>query len=185
MYFGQQNRISSIPPNRFPPNMNQQFKSSLYFLFLLTIFMAPFDMNAQSFTEEFKERFLWHFGQSSDKVTELAEAMPEETYGWSPDGEAMSVARVFMHIARHNYIIPERWLGIPVPDHIRPDEMEGITDKEVIIETLHESVQYVKTLAAGLTEEQLIQKTEIFGEETEGWAALMLLIAHMNEHVGQ
>ncbi|TVR29349.1 MAG: DinB family protein [Balneolaceae bacterium] len=142
-------------------------------------------MNAQDFNGEFTERFYWHFEQSSEKVISLAETMPEEIYNWSPDGEAMSVARVFMHIARHNYMIPERWLGIPAPDHIQQGEMEQISDKETVVRMLKESVEHVRGFSGELTNEKLFQPVTIFGEETHGWAALMLLISHMNEHVGQ
>lgn len=142
-------------------------------------------MNAQHFTEAFIERFYWHFEQSSLKVVDLAETMPDETYEWSPDDEAMSVARVFMHIARYNYILPQRLHGIEVPDHIIPGEMEQITDKETVVTMLKESVEYVFELSEKLADEALNESVVIFGEETQGWAVLMLLITHMNEHVGQ
>ncbi len=142
-------------------------------------------MNAQNFTESFVERFYWHFEQSSQKMIELAETMPEETYEWAPDDEAMSVARVFMHIARYNYILPQRLPAIEVPDHISPDEMEQITDKETVVKMLKGSVAHVFKLSEKLTDETLNESVVIFGEDTQGWAVLMLMITHMNEHVGQ
>jgi uncharacterized damage-inducible protein DinB len=142
-------------------------------------------MNAQDFSGEFTERYYWHFEQSSEKVVSLAETMPEGIYNWSPDGEAMSVARVFMHIARHNYMIPERWLGIPAPDHIEQDKMEEIGDKETVVSMLEESIEHVRSFSGELTDKKLFETVTIFGEETKSWAALMLLITHMNEHAGQ
>jgi len=149
--------------------------------------MVPFPSTAQhsDFTDEFVNRFLIHFEQSSDKLLQLAEVVPEELYEWSPDGEAMPFATVFTHIARHNYTLPSLWLGVEIPNDIDIDGMEDITDKKEVIEILSRSVDHVKNHIPEVSEEQLTQPVTIFGDDTKGWAALFLLIAHMNEHVGQ
>jgi len=163
---------------------------SNYSLCLITTFliaMAPFSSTAQysDFTAEFVDRFLIHFEQSSDKLLQLANEIPEELYEWSPDGEALPFATVFTHIARHNYTLPSSWLDVDIPDDIDIDGMEDILDNKEVIEILSRSVDHVKTHIPYVSEEQLMQPVTIFGDETKGWAALFLLIAHMNEHVGQ
>ena len=158
-------------------------KSSFCFIAIFVLSLST--MNAQDFSGEFTERFYWHFEQSSEKVISLAETIPDEIYEWSPDGEAMTMARVFMHIARHNYMIPERWLGISAPDYIEQHEMEQIGDKETVVRMLKESFEHVRGFSGELTDNKLSETVTIFGEETKSWAALMLLISHMNEHVGQ
>lgn len=142
-------------------------------------------MKTEEFEKELADRFYWHFDQSSRKVINLAETMPDGVYAWRPDMGAMSVAEVFMHIARHNYMIPERWLGIPAPDHIHQDELKRITDKPAVMSMLKESVHFVHGFSEQLTSERLSTPVVIFGEKTHGWAVLMLLISHLNEHVGQ
>lgn len=155
-----------------------------YFLFII-LAVNPVAMNAQDFTEQFTDRFYLHFDESSQKLIALAEAMPDEIYEWTPDGEAMSVARVFMHLARHNYMLPDRYLSIPAPDDVSMNTMERITEKERVVAMLKSSTEHVYGFSDQLTEELLNEPVVIFGEETQRWAALMLLITHMNEHLGQ
>jgi uncharacterized damage-inducible protein DinB len=152
---------------------------------LFGFLISPAVSYSQSMTESFQDRFLLHFEQSADKLMQLAEAMPEEIYGWSPDGEAMTTARVFMHIARYNYILPSGSLNIEIPGDVDPSVMEEIQDKETVIIELEKSIRHIRNHIARLTEEELRQPAEIYGETTESWSALFLLMTHKSEHVGQ
>jgi uncharacterized damage-inducible protein DinB len=169
--------ISSAKDNTNP------VKTMITIIFCLMV--VPVNLYAQDMTQSLLDRFSYHFDQSVNKLTQLAEAMPEETYNWSPDGEAMTVAEVFMHIARYNYILAERWLDVDVPEGAEPAVLEEIEDKETVVRELEKSIRHVQQFRDELTREQLHHSVEIFGETTEGWAVLFLLISHMNEHVGQ
>ena len=70
---------------------------------LAATFMAG-SVAAQSTPPGFMEEFDGQFGASASKLVALAEAMPASTYDWSPGEGVASVARVFMHIARYNYM---------------------------------------------------------------------------------
>ena len=65
----------------------------------------------------FMAEFEGQFGGSARKLVSLAEAMPASAYSWSPGEGVASVARVFMHIARYNYMYPHENMGreTPVP----------------------------------------------------------------------
>ncbi len=152
---------------------------------LICMMLMPITTQAQDMTQSFLDRFSFHFDQSSNKIKQLADTMPEDTYNWSPDGEAMTVAQVFMHIARYNYILAERWLDVGVPEDVDTASLEEIEDKETVIRELERSIRHVEEFRENLTEEKLHKSVEIFGETTDGWAVLFLMISHMNEHVGQ
>lgn len=160
---------------------------ALVFLTALICLILPASAMAQQpdTTDEVISRFLIHFEQSSDKLLQLAHEIPEELYSWSPDGEAMSVATAFAHIARYNFTIPSQWLGIDIPPDVNTSTMEEITDKQEIIAILTRSIEHINEEIPGLNNSDLQKTVTIFGDETRGWAALFLLISHMNEHVGQ
>lgn len=152
--------------------------------FVLFVSFFPGILQSQDITDSFKDRFFLHFNQSSDKLIQLAEAMPEDTYNWAPDGEAMSVARVFMHLARYNYILPSI-LGIQVPEDINPGTLEDIRNKETVIDELKKSIDFAKHHIQELSEDDLQKSAVLFGQETEGWAVLFMMITHKGEHLGQ
>jgi uncharacterized damage-inducible protein DinB len=140
---------------------------------------------AQSASTDYRDEFLRQFEGSSRKITMLAEAMPQELYDWSPSEGVMSVARVYMHIARYNFMYPEDALGIPAPSSVDLDTMEEIRDKTQVTRILQESVAHVRESVQRMTSADLEASTRLYGREIAKWAVLLQLIAHMNEHVGQ
>ncbi len=142
---------------------------------------------AQSSPPNFLEEFERQFEASASKLVSLAEAMPSETYTWSPGEGVASVARVYMHIANYNYMYPDLNLGIPAPtgrEEYGRWEAE-VRDKDHVLEILRTSMEHVRGVAAGMRADQLDRTTELYGRDVGEWAVLFQLIAHMNEHLGQ
>lgn len=135
----------------------------------------------------FLEEFEGQFGASSQKLVALARAMPESTYDWSPGEGVASVARVYMHIARYNYMYPHENLDRPSP--VAPAEYarweEEVTDKEEVVQILEASMEYVREVAGSMTSSGLDDTTMLYGREVGEWAVLLQLVTHMNEHLGQ
>ena len=140
---------------------------------------------AQSATTDYRDEFLGHFGRSSHKISALAEAMPEELYGWSPMEGAMSVQHVYMHLARYNFYYLESSLGIPAPEGIDVENLEEVTGKDLVMSLFQRSVEHVKAAISEMTAEELAAPTILYGRNVAGWAVLFQLLSHMNEHVGQ
>ncbi|NND70857.1 MAG: DinB family protein [Rhodothermales bacterium] len=128
---------------------------------------------------------LAHFERSSFKTVRMADAMPESLYSWTPMEGAMSVARVYAHIARYNYYYLESSLGIPVPDGVDLESMEDLTNKDMILTALRESIAHVKTSVPEMSDEDLGKSVVLYGRSVKGWQVLTQLVSHMNEHVGQ
>jgi uncharacterized damage-inducible protein DinB len=149
--------------------------------------MAPVvqTAHAQSAPTDYRDEFLQHFARSSGKVMALAEAVPEDLYGWSPMEGVMHVAQVYMHLARYNFLYLDTSLGIPVPDGIEMSELESITDKSRVLDIYERSTEHVRESVTHMTEEDLTATTILYGREVAGWAVLFQLLSHMNEHVGQ
>ncbi|HAK56417.1 MAG: DinB family protein [Vicinamibacterales bacterium] len=142
---------------------------------------------AQSTPPNFLEEFEGQLGASASKLVALAEAMPSETYTWSPGEGVASVARVFMHVASYNYMYPDLNLGIPAPmgreEYGRWEA--DVRDKDQVLEILRASMEHVRGVAGQMTADQLDRTTQLYGRDVGEWAVLFQLIAHMNEHLGQ
>lgn len=135
--------------------------------------------------ENVRDELLRHFNSSIQKMVRLSEAMPADLYTWAPQEGLMTVAEVYAHIARYNFMYLEDNLGIPVPDGIDLSTMESETDKEVVRGHLLASAEHVRKHVPALSMEALTAESDLYGRDVPGWAVLTQLVAHMNEHVGQ
>jgi uncharacterized damage-inducible protein DinB len=154
-------------------------------LVLLAVAVTAPAVSAQSAPTDYRDEFLAHFGRSSMKMTQLSAAVPESLYTWSPGEGVMSIAQVYMHIARYNYLYLDGSFGIKAPDGVDWQNLESVTDKETIVAALRASIEHVRKAAGAMTEENLTRLTGLYGQEVPGWAVLFQLLSHMNEHVGQ
>lgn len=142
---------------------------------------------AQSTPPSFMEEFDGQFGASASKLVALAEAMPASAFDWSPAEGVASVGRVFMHIARYNYMYPHENMGRTTP--VAPAEYrrweDEVRDKATVVRILSESMDYVRSVAADTSSDQLGSGTMLYGRQVGQWAVLLQLVTHMNEHLGQ
>lgn len=153
-------------------------------LLMLPVLAAAAPAAGQSSSADYRDEILRHFEMSASKVSQLSKAMPAEAYDWSPEG-AFTVARVYGHIARYNYLYLEQNLRVAAPDGVDWENFESITGKESIVQVLDASIAHVRRAVENMTEADLTRPTTLYGREVPGWAVLTQLVAHMNEHVGQ
>ena len=121
------------------------------------------------------------FSQSSDKINQLAEAIPEDTYGWRPSEGVRSVSEALMHVVIANYYISGA-LG-----HAPPEEMpdESVTDKAAIIAHLQASQENVRMAFDMQKGADLSATMSMFGQDMSLYGVLMVLAGHSHEHLGQ
>lgn len=142
---------------------------------------------AQSSPPGFMEEFEGQFGASSQKLVALARAMPASSYDWSPGEGVASVASVYMHIARYNYMYPHENMGreSPVPPAEYARWEDEVTDKDEVVEILEASMRYVREVAGSMSGDDVDETTMLYGRSVGEWAVLLQLVTHMNEHLGQ
>ncbi|MDH3272626.1 MAG: DinB family protein [Gemmatimonadota bacterium] len=142
---------------------------------------------AQSAPPGFLEEFEGQFEASASKLVALAEAMPASTYDWSPSEGVASVARVYMHIARYNYMYPHENMGrdSPVPPTDYRGWEESVSDKDEVVGMLTASMDYVREVYGSMSDEEMNRGTMLYGRQVGEWAVLLQLVTHMNEHLGQ
>ena len=147
--------------------------------------LVPAILSAQEALPTPRAEMLNHFNMSIRKVIALAEAMPADRYAWSPGQGVMPVGQVFAHIAHYNYRYPSTALGAKLPAGIGLDTLENLRDKAAIVKLLRESAEYARTAMTNLPDAKVDGSTRLYGRSVPGWAVMLQLVAHMNEHLGQ
>jgi len=154
-----------------------------------TALLSPAGASAQGEPPGFLEEFEGQFGASASKLVSLAEAMPATSYSWSPGEGVASVGRVYLHIARYNYMYPHENMGRPTPvapeQYRRWEDASGEMTKEEIVEILRSSMGFVREVADSMDDSALGRETTLYGRQVGEWAVLLQLVTHMNEHLGQ
>ena len=148
----------------------------------LTLLAVVF-ITTVSFAEQpiFVQEFLGQIDFVKGRLMQLAEAMPEETYGWRPDEGVRSVGEVYVHVAQSNYYMLSLVKGE------KPDMSEGEieSDKKNAIAMMEKAFSVIKESAAQFTEEDLNKEIEAFGMKFSVRNFMVTMIAHLHEHLGQ
>lgn len=134
---------------------------------------------------ELRDEILRQFEGSSRKLAALSEAMPAATWDWQPGEGVFTVARVYAHIARYNYLYLHENLGVEAPEGVAWRELESLTDKAAVRDALLASIEHVRESVAAMDAAELSRTVTLYGREVPAWSVLLQLVTHMNEHVGQ
>lgn len=135
-----------------------------------------------------QEEMVTDLSAVAEKFISLAEAMPAETYSWRPAEGVRSVGEVFMHISLANIGLPANLVGAGMPDGVDPEwqsQGEQYADKEGIVQALRVSFHHLLQVIEGMSDEDLMTATNVFGRDTNYIGGLMLLQTHSHEHLGQ
>jgi uncharacterized damage-inducible protein DinB len=117
------------------------------------------------------------------KLIELAEATPPGKFAWSPGKGVRSTSEVFMHVAAANHLIPT-FVGQPATPGIDPMKLESdVKEKDAAVKMLRES--FASAHAAIEKTTDLDAKVKMFGMDVTKRYALLLLVTHAHEHLGQ
>src|SRR6202011_6201571 len=119
-------------------------------------------------------------GTLSDKFTGLARVMSGK-YDWKPGQGVRSVADVFNLIVKENGLLAGVLSGTPNTGA----QPAPITDPEKLQEALKASYINLQKAITGLSDNDLQTPVKLFGRDMTQQAALMLIIEHHHEHLGQ
>ena len=132
------------------------------------------------------------FRDLEKKVLALAQAIPEEKYGWRPGSGVRSIGEVFEHIASGNRLIATIATKQPKDAELKQllAETEGSEKKQVLtkaqlIENLKVSFASARKSIESLRAGGLAHDAEFFGENTTRKGVFVLLDTHIAEHLGQ
>ncbi|MEJ7578816.1 MAG: DinB family protein [Pyrinomonadaceae bacterium] len=132
----------------------------------------------------FRAEFIRQHNDIAKKYVDLAEATPQEKFGWRPGEGVRSISEVYMHVAASNFAILQA-VGAKPPAGMDLRGLEKITDKAKVVETLRQSVEAVRQAATVMTDADLDKPAKLFGRDTTARDVFLLLATHMHEHMGQ
>ncbi|HEX5170208.1 MAG TPA: DinB family protein [Cyclobacteriaceae bacterium] len=123
---------------------------------------------------------------SSGKVMQLAEAVPEEKYTWSPQAGVRSFADVFKHIISANYFFGSK-LGATIPAGVKMETLDmDLKTKADIKAALKQSYDFILAAVKDTKDENLAAKVEYpFPGEFTNMSSVLIALAHSDEHLGQ
>jgi uncharacterized damage-inducible protein DinB len=123
-------------------------------------------------------------GHVSHQLIALAQATPQEKFGWRPGPGVRSTSEVYMHIVLANfYLLSVTGPKMPA-DLSSPDVEKTITDKAQLINWLKRSLDAVTAHAAAKPAD-LRRKVKIQGVDADVDGIYLRIIVHANEHMGQ
>ncbi len=117
-----------------------------------------------------------------EKFVKLAAAIPDDQWDWRPKPEVRSVAEIYLHVARGNDMALEIAVGG------KPTEAETLVismDKTSSLRALEASVANIVKRVEAMRNGTLAREVNFFGTPTTTRGALVLIDAHMAEHLGQ
>ncbi|MGB5286997.1 MAG: DinB family protein [Ignavibacteriaceae bacterium] len=162
-----------------------------FFILVLTLGFVP--ASNPSDEPAFVKEFVGQMDYVEGQLTQLAEAMPEDSYGWSPGEGVRSVGQIYLHVAFGNYgfvtmsggKVPEDIGYVPDPSKINEWDTQT-TDKTEIIAIMKRSFDVLRETAKNFSQDDLDNKEiEFFGWKFSLRNFLVTGIAHCHEHLGQ
>ena len=118
---------------------------------------------------------------ANEKIISLAEAFGEDQLDWRPAEGIRSVKESILHVAGANYFLAGK-LGLKKPAGVN---MKDVKTKSELISALKASMDHVTKAVAELSEAELAEKIDFFGNEMPRMGAVLQVAAHANEHLGQ
>ncbi|WP_236974616.1 DinB family protein [Membranihabitans maritimus] len=152
-------------------------------LFVLFVLFLSFQMYGQEQLQSESVNFLQF---TSNKVIQLSEAIPADTYNWAPEEGVRTFAQIFAHIISANYFFGSK-LGAEVPSEIDMQSLEKNLDtKEEIQKALQGSYDFIFNAIKETPYEVLSDKVEYpFPGEYTNMSSILISMSHSNEHLGQ
>jgi len=137
------------------------------------------------------DNLLAQAGTAREKLEALAEAIPDDAYGWRPGEGVRSVGEVFIHVAADNYLLPAI-LGVEAPaetgittDYATVQAYEGQElSKAEIVANLRASFDHFEAAVAD-TRADLDRTATAFGTEFTTGGLWTMAVTHLHEHLGQ
>lgn len=131
---------------------------------------------------DFRADFLWQLKFVEQRLTDLAQAVPQEKYNWRPSPETRSIAEVLLHIAAGN-LISANSLGASLPAGFELHAYEKTTtNKTAVLEAVRASFAQLRTAS---TEVPLDRPVRLFGQSATAQRVLVTVTMHQHEHLGQ
>lgn len=133
-------------------------------------------------TAGFRAEILSDLARLEQKLVGLAEAIPEEEFGWRPVETVRTLGEVFRHVAATNLHILQ---SMGIENSADPNPTAELASKEEIIEALRSSIDAVRQAVSGSSDADLDSQAQFLGRDWSQRSLFYLSATHMHEHLGQ
>jgi uncharacterized damage-inducible protein DinB len=145
---------------------------------------APVAIAAQAAPTGVRADMLAQFDDAASKLSQLAEAIGQDKYGWRPGTGVRSVSEVLMHVAGANYYLLT-FAGVQPSKQLPQNAETAVTDKAQVAAALKDSYEHVRTAIRNLKDADLDKPVTMFGEQTTMRNVYLTTVTHAHEHLGQ
>lgn len=133
-----------------------------------------------------KAAFLADVEALRGKFVGLAQAFPQDKYGWRPMDGTRSVSEVLMLAASEGYgFIPNGFGGKPALAREEMGKLSAITDKAQVVDHLNKAFAHAKAELTAADPAALTGKRRLFGQDRSTLEIAMLIGGDLHEHLGQ
>ena len=158
---------------------------SLVLLFLPLLASPASAQDAgESPARDYGASFLQDFDRASDKLLQLAEAIPADKYAWRPTPEVRTVSEVFVHVALANGFLSNKAAGIEPPEGFDREAEARVTEKAEVVATLKTSQDLVRQ-ALAKRDGDFQEEVDFFWGPAPVREVFLQMAAHSHEHLGQ
>ena len=153
-------------------------------ILFLTGFLSAFGADT-AFESAFRTSLLKSFDEATGKIIALADAIPEDKYGWRPMEGVASVREVLVHVAETHYALGER-LGRKPPAGIDGKGIgKTMVTKAGTVATTKASMGFIRGVLAEIPPGELLPEVNVFGSKAPRLRVALLPLDHAHEHLGQ
>ncbi len=130
------------------------------------------------------------FNELRDKAMQLAQAVPEEKYGWRPAPGVRSFKEVFLHMALGNHLMTNIARGVGRDALMKEIEENSAAEKAPaskaqVLDKLRQSFDALQQTLENARPGNLAREIDFFGTKTTQRGVLASIDTHIAEHVGQ
>lgn len=120
------------------------------------------------------------------KIVQLANAMPDDKYSWSPSDGVRPFSAVIGHVVSANYFFGMK-MGATLPEGVNPMTIEKeLTTKDALLAALDKSHAFATEAISNLKEDEMGDKVEMpFPGDYTKMSLVNIVVNHSSEHLGQ
>lgn len=141
-------------------------------------------LGAQAAPAGVRGEMLNQIDAAASKLTQLAQAIPQDKYGWRPGAGVRSISEVLLHVAGANYLLPT-FTGVKSPVELNEGMEMSLTDRTQVTDFLRRSFDHVRGALRALPDADLDKPAKIFGQQSTNRDAYLTVVSHAHEHLGQ
>lgn len=154
---------------------------AVFFVFALVLVLAPLAARAQQNPVSSAVRTI--VSRQAKNLTDSAEEMPADKYGFKPTAEQMSFGHLVLHVAQSNMFLCSRISGDKAPALPKLTETSPKAD---LVAAVKSSFSFCDSALAKVSDSDLTQEIPFFGGRNISKAAAMISLSNdLADHYSQ